>query len=69
MTGAELQTLRSRLRGFLRELPVLAACDSCNGRTYGDPEITPGIQTKKPITYQRYGRSEVVQFRVTRTTP
>ena len=26
------------------EKPVLAACDSCNGRTYGDPEITPGIQ-------------------------
>lgn len=62
MTDTELQALRGRLRGFLRELPVLAACDSCNGRTYGDLEITPGIQTSKPITYQRYERSEIVQF-------
>jgi hypothetical protein len=69
MAHAELQDLRGRLRGFLRELPVLAACDSCNGRTYGDPEITPGIQTNKPMAYQRYGRSEVVQLRVTRTNP
>lgn len=67
MSSAALQALRSRLRLFLRELPVLAACDSCNGRTYGDPEITPGVQTNKPITYQRYGRLEVVQLRDIRT--
>lgn len=69
MTETELQALRGRLRGFLRELPVLAACDSCNGRTYGDPEITPGIQTKKPITYPRYERIQVVQSHMSQTAP
>ena len=42
--------------GFLREKYVLDACDSCNGRTYGDPEITPGIQAKKRLEYVRYER-------------
>jgi hypothetical protein len=38
-----LVELRSRLRWFLREKPFIQACDACNGRTYGDPEIVPGI--------------------------
>lgn len=49
--------IKNKLRWFLRHKPVLAACDSCNGRTYGDPEIIPGIQTKKPIGYLQFDRS------------
>ena len=30
--------------------------NSCSGRTYGDPEITPGIQTKTPIEYTLFDR-------------
>ncbi len=60
--GARLQSeadnlrLKKRLKWFLRQKPVLAACDSCNGRTYGDAEITPGIQAKKPIEFAVYER-------------
>lgn len=48
--------LKKILRWFLRDKPLLGACDSCNGRTYGDPEITPGIQSKEPIEYQKFSR-------------
>jgi hypothetical protein len=48
--------VKKKLRWFLRDKPVLKACDSCNGRTYGDPEITPGIQSKKPIEYEKFSR-------------
>lgn len=52
-----LEKMRNHLRWFLREKPFLSVCDFCNGRTYGDPEITPGIQTKKPLTYAKFGRA------------
>ena len=50
----EVSNVKSRLRWYLREKAYIEACDLCNGRTYGDPEITPGLQTKHPITYLRY---------------
>ena len=52
----EIEKTKEKLRWFLREKPFLSACDSCNGRTYGDPEITPGIQTKTPIEYTLFDR-------------
>ena len=54
---ARIDSLRQQLRWFLREKPVLSACDSCNGRTYGDPEIIPGIQADKRLDYVAYDRS------------
>ena len=51
-----LGQLKQRIRWFLREKPILAACDSCNGRTYGDPEITPGLQTRETLAYVKYAR-------------
>jgi len=53
----ELSALRTKLRWFLREKPYISACDFCNGRTYGDPEITPGIQTKNPLPYTKFRRA------------
>lgn len=52
----KIEDTKKKLRWFLREKPFLSACDSCNGRTYGDPEITPGIQTKAPIEYTLFDR-------------
>ena len=52
----EIGKTKEKLRWFLREKPFLSACDSCNGRTYGDPEITPGIQTNTPIEYTLFDR-------------
>lgn len=48
--------LKSKLRTFLREIQYINACNFCNGRTYGDPEITPGIQTKEVISYIKFDR-------------
>jgi hypothetical protein len=53
---AELEELRSNLHWFLREKSSIKACDFCNGRTYGDPEINPGVQTKQPLQYIKYTR-------------
>lgn len=55
--GDDTIKAKKKLKWFLREKSLIEACDSCNGRTYGDPEITPGIQAKKPIEYQLYERA------------
>jgi molybdenum cofactor biosynthesis enzyme MoaA len=38
---------REQIRHFLREKTYIETCDHCNGRSYGDKVITPGIQTKR----------------------
>ena len=48
---------RIKLKHFLYEKKTLNACDFCAGRTYGDKEIKPGIQTKKPLVYETYAPS------------
>lgn len=50
----QIQQKKQDLSHYLREITSIPACNSCNGRTYGDPEIEPGIQTKKVIEYIRY---------------
>ena len=50
---------REQIRSFLRDLPYIKACDFCNGRSYGDPVITPAIQTKQPLKYFKYGPESV----------
>jgi hypothetical protein len=47
---------RNKLRHFLRNISYIEACNYCNGRTYGDPEITPGVQTKKILHYVKFER-------------
>jgi MoaA/NifB/PqqE/SkfB family radical SAM enzyme len=47
---------KQQLWDFLRNKTFIQACDHCNGRTYGDPEIKPGIQTKKILQYIKYER-------------
>jgi len=50
---------REQIRSFLRDKPFIQACDHCNGRSYGDTVITPGIQTKVPLTYFKYGTQPI----------
>lgn len=52
---------KSALRLFLREKSYINACNYCNGRTYGDPEIVPGIQTKAVLVYKKYERATEVK--------
>jgi hypothetical protein len=57
MPAAEQKLKKQQLWTFLRGKPYIEACDYCNGRTYGDPEITPGIQTKQILRYIKYERA------------
>ena len=57
MSAAEQKLKKQQLWTFLRGKPYVQACDYCNGRTYGDPEITPGIQTKQILRYIKYERA------------
>lgn len=48
------QAGREEIRRFLRGKTYIESCDHCAGRSYGDPVITPAIQTKTPLKYKRY---------------
>lgn len=54
---SSLVEYRTRMTKYLRDIAYINYCDSCNGRTYGDPEIEPGIQTAKPLSYVRFEKS------------
>ena len=47
-----IEKVKKDLMWFLREKDNLIACNFCNGRSYGQKEIEPGIQTKKNIFYK-----------------
>ncbi len=49
-----IQQKKRDLSHYLRNITYIPACNFCNGRTYGDPEIQPGVQTKHRIEYRKY---------------
>jgi sulfatase maturation enzyme AslB (radical SAM superfamily) len=49
----DLLQIKKKIRAFLLEKNFLEICDYCNGRPFGDPEIPPAIQIKKPLVYER----------------
>ena len=49
----DVYDMKKKFRSFLLEKDFLEVCDYCNGRSFGDPEITPAIQTKKPLEYEQ----------------
>ena len=55
-----MEKVKKDLMWFLREKDNLVACNSCNGRSYGQPEIDPGIQAKKNLPYKKYERHNPV---------
>lgn len=57
LPATEQKLKKQQLWTFLREKLFIQACDYCNGRTYGDPEIVPGIQTKQILRYIKYERA------------
>lgn len=44
-------TVKKELRALVTELDFIHACEYCNGRPFGAPEIVPGIQTDKPLPF------------------
>ena len=49
-----MKNVRSTISSYLFEKDYIPACDFCKGRSYGDPEIKPAVQTKKKIPYKKY---------------
>lgn len=45
---------REGIKSFLRDKTWIRTCDHCNGRSYNDKEIVPGIQTKAVLAYTKY---------------
>jgi hypothetical protein len=54
LSDTELKEYQDKIKTYLREITHIKYCDFCNGRTYGDPEIEPGVQTKTPIKYIKF---------------
>jgi hypothetical protein len=61
----QIKQMKDRLKTFLREISYINACNFCNGRTYGDPEITPGIQTKSVLAYVKFPRRKTEETATT----
>jgi len=49
-----LNEIKNKIRLFLSEKKFLNACNFCNGRTYGSPEIQPAIQATRALEYARF---------------
>lgn len=50
-----INEIKTKIRKFISGKDFLETCDFCNGRSFDDPEITPAIQTTKPLEYEQYG--------------
>lgn len=48
----DIVAMRNALRKFLLRTEYLQSCDYCNGRPFEAPEITPAVQTKRPLEYE-----------------
>ncbi|WP_448382083.1 hypothetical protein [Desulfosoma sp.] len=46
--------LRRKIRAYLNTIPFLQTCDFCNGRPLAGPSVTPAVQTRRPLPYQKY---------------
>ncbi|MBU4580270.1 radical SAM protein [Patescibacteria group bacterium] len=53
---AGLDETKKKIRKYLLEKDFLKVCDYCNGRSFGDTEITPAIQISKPLEYKHYSK-------------
>ena len=54
--GVTVEEVKQKIRKYLLEKEFLETCDYCNGRSFGDPEISPAIQQMSPIDYKEYRR-------------
>lgn len=59
--GGNIEGIKKLIKSYLLEKEFLLTCDFCNGRSFGDPEITPAIQTKRPLEYERYLEKNLTQ--------
>ena len=53
-SGTAVKDIKHSFKKYLFEKEFLETCDFCNGRSFGDTEITPAIQAQKPLNYERF---------------
>ena len=49
-----LDSSPEEILNYTREIKYIPACNYCKGRSFDSKEITPAIQTQKPIEYKNY---------------
>ena len=54
LAATSLKLIREQMRSFIFDKHSILACDFCNGRRLGDPQITPALQTETPLDYIVY---------------
>jgi hypothetical protein len=47
---------KNEMREFAQHKEYMDSCDFCNGRSRGDAEIVPAVQTLVTLTYEKYER-------------
>ncbi|MBT8342142.1 MAG: 4Fe-4S cluster-binding domain-containing protein [Desulfatitalea sp.] len=50
----DVSGMRKKIKDYLFNIEYLETCDFCNGRSFGDTEITPAIQAERAIDYKRF---------------
>lgn len=50
----DTKKVKKKIRDYLMNKKYLRTCDFCNGRSFGDPIITPAIQINKTLDYKKY---------------
>jgi len=50
---ADLNSNTSQLLNYLGDIDYIPACMFCKGRSWNSPIITPAIQTRKPLSYNK----------------
>jgi len=58
LESTDIYEIKKKIRKYLLKKDFLETCDFCNGRSFEDPEITPAIQTSKPLEYKEYGNQK-----------
>lgn len=50
--------LRREITDYVLNKDYLEICDYCKGRPLSGDEVTPAVQTAKPLAYFKHGRPE-----------
>lgn len=50
----DINKIKTKLKNYLLNKDFLQTCDFCNGRPLSGKEITPALQTEKPIAYKKF---------------
>ncbi|EKD94314.1 MAG: radical SAM protein [uncultured bacterium] len=49
-----IKEIKTKIKSFILDKKFLETCDYCNGRSFGDPLITPAVQINKSLEYKKY---------------